>query len=520
MIKLYQITALSLLLALGGLLSAETIVIYHTSDTHGQFYSKMDLQNKARGKRGGFAALSALIRKEKYPYILLDSGDFAQGSEETNVTQGMASVELMNKLGYSAATAGNHEFDFGADNLKKLSKEANFPILGANVFLQRTHKRPSYLKPYTILKAGKRKIAVIGFATVETADSSIPDSVAPFYFRDPITMVKDILKQADKHKPDAYVFLMHSGLAKNLNSKTDIHGEKLFTKNNNSVNLMLARFIKRPYSIILGGHEHTGIVGAVDPVSGSFFAESYAYLNSVTRLELDFDDDTDKLISINSHLIDLYIDEIGEDTNVLVLSDKFKNKDHTIIHGTASSDILRTSQTSADNPLANLLTDAMREATGTQIAILNGGAVRADVEAGPVSEKTVLSVFPFKDPLVTFKISGAQLEQLIKQNIDADNHAKIGMSNITVEFNGKTKEIISLKIDGQPVHPRELYTITANSYMALGYEGGDVFKQTGTKIETRFTVQSAFRDYVIKHKELPAQEETRIGLQQGTLIKL
>ncbi|MBU2530043.1 MAG: metallophosphoesterase, partial [Elusimicrobia bacterium] len=95
-------------------LRAEIISVYNTTDVHGWYFSKPARWNKENPTReiGGFPALSSLLKKEKNPYILLDSGDIFQGTPEGNLTKGNASIALMNYLGYSAVTIGNHEYDY------------------------------------------------------------------------------------------------------------------------------------------------------------------------------------------------------------------------------------------------------------------------------------------------------------------------------------------------------------------------------------------------------------------------
>ena len=101
-------------------LFAKTTVIYHTSDTHGFYYPK--------DGRGGFAALAGLLQQEKRPYLLLDSGDFANGTVEAKNSQGVKSVLLMTAVGYDASTLGNHEFDFKDPAVEPMLRAAAFPI--------------------------------------------------------------------------------------------------------------------------------------------------------------------------------------------------------------------------------------------------------------------------------------------------------------------------------------------------------------------------------------------------------
>ena len=126
-------------------LSAKTTVLYHTSDVHGFFYP--------REGRGGFAALKAVLNGEKRPFLLLDSGDFANGTAETRSSKGLKAVEMMNRMGYDAATVGNHEFDFTEDGLAPLFEKADFAVLAANLRNTDSGGVPAFAQPYRVFEA-------------------------------------------------------------------------------------------------------------------------------------------------------------------------------------------------------------------------------------------------------------------------------------------------------------------------------------------------------------------------------
>ena len=111
----------------------KTLTILHTNDTHSCIYPlKATLRDTAIAGRGGFLRRIAMLKEEraKDPDLLLfDSGDFSQGSPFYTLFKGDVEIGLMNKMGYVCSTLGNHEFDFGMDNMARIFKKANFPIL-------------------------------------------------------------------------------------------------------------------------------------------------------------------------------------------------------------------------------------------------------------------------------------------------------------------------------------------------------------------------------------------------------
>lgn len=145
----------------------EKLYIFHTNDTHSTIdpVSVNDADTALAGK-GGFVRRAALIKqlREKYGennMLLFDSGDFSQGSPYYNVFKGEAEIDLMNVMGYDACTIGNHEFDYGLENMARIFKKASFPVVCSNYCFKNTSLE-GVVRPYVILHRGGLKIGVLG----------------------------------------------------------------------------------------------------------------------------------------------------------------------------------------------------------------------------------------------------------------------------------------------------------------------------------------------------------------------
>ena len=143
------------------------LVILHTNDTHSTILPlSTQLSDTMKAERGGYLRRVAMIKDErsKNPDLLLfDSGDFSQGSAFYTMFKGDVEIGLMNQMGYDAATIGNHEFDFGLENMARLFRHAKFPIVCANYDFSGTCCE-GLVKPYIILKRNGLKIGVFGLA--------------------------------------------------------------------------------------------------------------------------------------------------------------------------------------------------------------------------------------------------------------------------------------------------------------------------------------------------------------------
>ena len=148
--------------------------ILHTNDTHSCIMPlSKNLADTMLANRGGYIRRISMLKEErkKNPYILLfDSGDFSQGSPYYTLYKGDVEIGLMNQMGYDAVTIGNHEFDFGLENMARLFKKANFPIICSNYDFTGTPLQ-DIVKPYIILRRNGIKIGVFAFVSPSSGSS-------------------------------------------------------------------------------------------------------------------------------------------------------------------------------------------------------------------------------------------------------------------------------------------------------------------------------------------------------------
>lgn len=218
------------------------IVILHTNDTHSCVYPlNSNLADTMLAGRGGFVRRAVMVkaeRKKNPALLLLDSGDFSQGSSYYTLFKGDVEVGLMNMMGYDAAAIGNHEFDFGLDNMARLFKKAEFPIVCANYDFTGTVLE-GVVKPYTIIKRDGVKIGVFGLSP-RLDGLVLAELCAGVRYNDPVKAANDVARLLkEKEKCDIVVCLSHLGW--------DILGT------DDTEMMPLTRNI----DIVLGGHSHT-----------------------------------------------------------------------------------------------------------------------------------------------------------------------------------------------------------------------------------------------------------------------
>ena len=458
--------SLSLLLLFTPLL-AKTVVLYHTSDAHGFFYPQKGV--------GGYAALASVVKKEKNPYLLLDSGDFANGTIETKQTKGQAAVELMNAVGYDAATVGNHEFDFKDAGLAPLLKKADFAVLAANLREKATGKIPSWAKAYQVFQVGSATVAVIGLA-----NRTPTQPTRQYYFTKPLVALEGALKQVQKEHPDVVVVLLHDSLADYKNGVLPYVGD-------------IAKKYGGRVQVVLGGHAHK--IFQNEFINGVLFAESGCYLKNVTKVTVETDDKTGKVKSVKSVLIPLQTAQTGEDADIAKRSAAVKVPGMEDVIGQAGVSLSQTPvrPDEKDSPLDNWISDIGRQYANTQIFIHNTGGSRITVEKGDVTRRTLIDLFPFEDKIFKMELTGLELKKFIRSGLLPWNkYVYAGLEiSYTADRKGRVKNL-QVKLAGKPLENNKTYSVATNSFVARNKAFGAVSKQpVGTK-SVRKLIEEAF----------------------------
>lgn len=431
---------LILLLLFPLVVSSKTLVIFHTSDTHGFFYP----QNKI----GGFAALKNVINHEKKPFLLLDSGDFANGTAEAKFSRGAKAVQLMNAVGYSAVTIGNHEFDFKDAGITALIQESKFFILAANLREKATGLLPAGVQAARVFNVDGIKVAVIGLANNHPSQPT-----QKYTFIKPLTALSKALQEVEKQDPAVLIVIVHDSFVDYQHDILPYMGQ-------------IAKHFPGRVQVVLGGHAHK-IVN--EYLESTLYVESGAHLEAVSKITVNVDDETGKFLSAQAKLISLNVDEVGQDKTVAKLAEELRepgldNEVAVITKRLSKKPILPNT---LDGELDDWLADEGRKITKTEIFIHNTGGTRMDLLPGSLTRRQLIDLFPFNDVLISMEVPGYTLQKFIKSGLVPWN--KYTYSGITVSFDkigpNRVKNL-QIKINGKPLEKRQIYRVGTNSYIA------------------------------------------------------
>ncbi|CAN5211773.1 multifunctional 2',3'-cyclic-nucleotide 2'-phosphodiesterase/3'-nucleotidase/5'-nucleotidase [soil metagenome] len=471
------------------------LAIVATNDLHGAI--EPQIPSWANGDTiGGAANLAAYIGavEARYPGALLhlDGGDVMQGTVISNLMHGRSTVDVLNAVGLDAAAIGNHEFDWGVDTLVARMGQARFPWISANIFVKATGARPEWAEPYAWLERAGLKIAVIGASTVLTPRTTLPQNVAPFEFRDIAEVVNDLAPRLEAQGADLILLAVHAG-AIARNDSTYV-GEIVDA----------ARRITAPVDLIVSGHTHTRVETVVNGIPIVQAGSSGSALGVVT---LTYDRSAGEVVDHTLELWTLRAADVEPDPEIARLVARYRSE----VAEVAERPIARLVETlerrrSEESALGDVIADAQRAAADAQIAIVNGGGIRTDLPAGPVTYDDVFRVQPFQNGLIRLELTGEELRQALEGAV-ADRIGQV--SGIRFAFDptrppGERVREATLEESGEPVvragravYPERTYTVAVNSYMASGGDEYGVLAEAAEATNTGLVDSDVLADYLV-----------------------
>lgn len=466
-----------------------TIDIIYTNDIHGAISPKGD---DKEGLTGGVAYMGTLIRKlqseSKDNFLLLDGGDWGQGSYESKLTHGNTLIDVMNNLEYDAAEVGNHEFDWGRSALSDMIKNAEFPIVGANI-LEKGQLMDG-VKPYTLEEVNGLKVGVIGLISQETPGATDPKNIGGLNFESTSKTVKTYIPELKEKGADLIVVLSHQG------DKADEN---------------LARAVSG-IDVIVGGHSHTEIP---EPrlVNNTIIVQSGTGGAFVGDLTIDVDRETKKVSTYRNRLLPVNSKELTPDPAIEKIIAPVVQEAQEVMGktlGRSDVDLTHDRKKVFETVLGNVITDGMREAAGSDIAMTNSGAIRDQLMKGDLDFGDLYRVLPFDKNIVTIGLTGTEIKEILENSADRKK-GNLQVSGLTMDIeprNSKGSKVSDVMVQGEPLEEKKLYRVTIDDFLAGGANGYSTFLNGREPIYGGLVVET-LKSYVEKHSPL-TQDTARI----------
>ncbi|OAZ49325.1 5'-nucleotidase C-terminal domain-containing protein [Paenibacillus polymyxa] len=432
--------------------SGKHITILHTNDTHAHVV--------ANDKEMGFAKLAGIIdqyRAANPNTLLLDDGDTVHGTTFATLVNGESIVKVINKLRYDAMVPGNHEFNYGSKHLVELSKEIQFPVLSANI---KQTDGTRLFQPYTIKEVDGVKIGIIGLTTPETAYKTNPKNVEGIQFTDPAAEAKAAVDEI-RSKVDVVVALGHLG--QDASSK--------------DTSLKVVKEVPG-IDIFIDGHSHTVLEKGLIGDNGTLIASAGEYTKYLGVVDLWVDGG--KVVQKQAKLIDsTQAADVQPNAEIAALIASIQKEQEPILKEVVAQTSVdlegaREKVRAGETNLGDLLTDAMRDVTGADVALTNGGGIRASIKAGTVTKGDVITVLPFGNQIVTLKVKGSDLQAALENGAASYPEPSGGFPQVSgISFKidtlaAKGSRVHSILIGGKALDPEATYTLATNDFTAVG----------------------------------------------------
>lgn len=482
------------------------IVILHTNDVHGA----IDNYASVAALKDAYEAAGAQV-------LLMDAGDFSQGSTSVNVSQGANAVELMNMAGYDVATTGNHEFDYGYANLKTLMEQAEFPILAANAF---TAEGDLAMDGDNLtFQLGDVTVGVFGLATPETATKAHPANLDGVTFLAEDELFACAQEQVDELTAagcDYIICLGHLGIDAESTGNRSID----LLENVTGIDVFIDGHSHSTQSDIAEETNGTGMVGDTVLTSTGTKLESVG----VVDIAADGTIDASTLSMEDLNATEGFTPDQDIATRVSEINAQIEEDMGQVI-GTSEVDLdgVRENVRASETNLGDLITDAMLWQAGqdneeVDAAITNGGGIRASIAAGDITKKSVNDVLPFGNTLYVVELTGAELLEALEAstyctpepvgafpqvagieftiNTGAAYDAGENYPGTTYAEPASINRVTILTVGGQAFDADATYTIVTNDFLAAGGDTYYAFSAAESGYDTGISLDQVVMDYI------------------------
>ena len=420
---------------------------------------------------GGVAALKpwldSLARVCFCTSVRLDAGDEMQGTPVSNFNYGRPAIAALNALGMDASAIGNHEFDWSVDTLRARMAEAHYRFLAANITDSTGLTRPDWAVPFTVIERNRARIAVIGLSLPSTPETTAPRNVRGLAFRDPVAAVRRVLPQA-RAAGDYVIVLAHIGAFCDADTAAPAapvgpaacHGEIID----------LARGLDSgSVDLIVSGHTHSvvnTVVNGIPIVQARSSGAGIAVVDFVrvggvrrevrARIETPF---TDR-VSLDPGLADaLRLDKVSIDAITSRPVARFG---------------IEMRRRGDEYGLGRLIADAQLNIAKTDVALVNNGGIRADVDGGLATYGDLFRVEPFQNRLLRVVVSGKVLKAALEHALAGDR-PDAHVAGIEVWYDPRKpagQRIKKLRLaDGKGVDGDRSYSLAVSDFIAAGGSG-------------------------------------------------
>ena len=499
-------------------------VILHTNDVHGRIVEEKGVI--------GDAKLATVIEQERAKLnqttLVVDAGDAFQGLPISNSTKGEARAEILNQMQYDAMAVGNHEFDFGLDEVKKYKEILKFPLLSSNTYVNGAR----LFEASTIVDKDKTvegdEFVVIGVTTPETATKTHPKNIKGVTFTDPISEVNKVIEEvqakarAEGKDYKHYVVLAHLGV--DTTTPVEWRGSTLAEALSKNPRLKGKRVT------VIDGHSHT--VESTTYGDNVTYNQTGSYLHNVGKITYK----SRQLLGNPTQIAAADAKKLPANPTVekLVKDIKQKYDAENAVEVVSNSPVElngdRENVRVRETNLGNVVADSLYQygQTGfshpTDIAVTNGGGLRETIAKGkPITKGNVIAVLPFGNTISQIQVTGQQVLDMFEKSLGSilqvDKDGKkvldengqpllepsggfLQVSGVKVYYDTNLpsgKRVLAIQVKNRTTGRYDLLDLAKTYYLATNdflAAGGDGYTMLGGAREEGPSMDAAFEEYL------------------------
>ena len=484
----------------------QNVSLLYTNDIESVYEPIEAFWNKDIDSLGGLPYLATLInqtRQNEEVSFLFDAGDIFTGAL-SEATQGKLPFDVYSSIGYDAIAIGNHEFEYGWKKLLYVKQRASFPVLNCNIFYQGTDI--NFCQSYAILEREGIRIGVIGVMGLEAFKNTMnPIHRIGLEARDPYPIVQSIVNDIRK-EVDLIVLLTHQNLSAPM--QTDKEADLTIQRGFDEDYEMAGRI--KGVDVIIGGHSDNGLWKPVrHPETGTLICLTFGQSKYLGYLNLTIN--KGKVTVNDGKLIPVNVSILTPDEKVakLVRKVRAENVKLTEILGSVNKSGYRKYY--RESTLGNLLTDMLKESSKADIAIMNSGSIRADLNAGDITVEEVINIYPFVDKFHIVEISGQSLMELLEYSYQL-TYGFVQLSGATIKYDSNKPEghrLIDVKINGRTLDKSKKYSIASSSFLANGGDGFEMLEKGKLILKSEANMIDIFINYIRDKEHLHIPKSVR-----------
>ena len=443
--QIFRGIILLLLLITTGTTEERRLFILHTNDIHGHIEAY---------DHGGLERIAAAVKLFRAAFgdevVLLDGGDTSLGTPLSGTFHGKPTAEIMASMKYDAITLGNHEFNWGKENMRRLTTGMKTPVLCANL-VTTDGSDPPY-PPYTIVEKSGVKLAVIGMVTPDTYRRAPVEATQGWEFLSPSVAFKSTYPTLPD--VDLVIALTHLG----------VDADKILLEASPEIDL------------VVGGHSHTPLQEIVYH-SKRPIVQAGCYGQYLGVLEILVDTEANSA-QVESYRLLEFDSSSPLDPRAHEIVEQYATELRPILAqvvATVPETLSKLPEANSfDTPLGNFISDVFREQAQTDIALYNRGGVRFDMASGPLTVEDVHKLFPFDDPVTVLRGTGRQIWDIIEQGT-VDGEGPLSSSGLEAKF--KNGKLYRVWVNGKSIQSRQMYTLATTGFLAGGGDGMTAIRQ-------------------------------------------